>query len=336
MIYIDQNNITTRSPYDLFLQDLTTQLRSWRMNRDRIIIFIDANEHILTGQIAQAWKQEDIDLREISHTAWPSNLEPHTFRYGSQPIDGIFASPDVDITQFISLPFHESVGDHRSMIIEITTASAIGQFQGKIVRPNTRRLTTKQRNAVTKYNSLLEQQFSIHHIPSRIDELDNITRKEGYPASPATRTKILTLQHQIDEIRTFAELNCRKIYHPSMPFSPPVKKLYDRIHAFKTLIKIQDGSKPNINRRRAYRTARRCGILNPHSRSIEECTAGIAEANRVKGQQQAKKHTLRREHLRNCLDIANRQGNEQKCKDIRRRITSEHSRDTWRTINRVT
>lgn len=336
MIYIDENNIETRSPYALFLQDICDQLREWRSNGDRLLVFIDANEHILNGQIHQAWQDESIDLHEISHKSWPPGSEPHTFRYGSQPIDGVFATPDLDVTKFVALPFHESVGDHRSMIIEISTTSAIGQFQGKIVRPTTRRLTTKQQSAVNKYNTLLEQQFNIHRIPARIDELDALTQAEGFPASPATRAKILALQNQIDEVRTFAEHNCRKIYHPAMPFSPPVKKLYDRIHAFKTLIKIQEGSKPNTNIRRAHRTARRCGIKDPHARSVDDCIAGIKAATMAKQQQQSKKRTLRREHLRNCLDTAMRKGQEQKTKEIRRQMTAEYSRNTWRTINRIT
>lgn len=336
MMYIDSNSTSTRSPYDLFCQDITQQLREWRTAGDRLLVFIDANENILTGNISRLWRHDDIDLREVTHNYWPPNSEPHTFAYGTRPIDGIFATPDVDVTNFLSLSFHESVGDHRSMIIEISTASAIGQFQGKIVRPNTRRLTTRQHASVLKYNNLIEQQFALHNIPTRISELDTITRSEGFPALPETRSRILVLLNQIDEIRISAEQNCRKIYRPAMPFSPPVKKLYDRIHSFRTLIKIHNGTKAGTNIRRAHRTAKRCGITNPHTRTVEDCIAGIEEAQRAQNQLQSRKHTLRKEHLRNCLDRAQQQKQERKAKDIRRKMSAEHSRNTWRTINRVT
>lgn len=336
MMYIDEHNLDTRSPYRLFVQDLSQQLRDWRATGDRILLFIDANEPILTGELSQTWKADDIDLREITHKYWPDGVEPHSFAYGSRAIDGIYATPDIDVTSLLSLSFQESVGDHRSMIIEISTASAIGKFQGKIVQPTTRRLTTKQKASVEKYNHILEQQFAVHNIPARVDELDAITKLEGFPASPATKAKVLSLLNQIDEIRIHAEQNCRKLYHPALPFSPSVKRLYDRIHAFRTLIKIMERRKGGINVRRAHRTARRCGISNPHGRSIQDCLDGIADANWVKQQLVARKHTLRREHLRKCLDIAHRQGKERKVKDIRQRMAAEHSRNTWRTINRVT
>jgi hypothetical protein len=33
------------------------------------------------------------------------------------------------------LPFSESVGDHRTMILQVTTLSMVGSFQHKIVYP---------------------------------------------------------------------------------------------------------------------------------------------------------------------------------------------------------
>lgn len=335
MTYIDAHRTDTRSPYDMFVNDLTQQLGKWRAEGDRLLVFIDANEHILQGRIARLWGRDDLDLREVTHRFWKDGEEPHTFAFGRQPIDGIFATPDLDVKNFLSLSFHESVGDHRSMIIEITTASAIGKFQGKIVRPTTRRLTTKQNASVRRYNTIIEKQFEIHRIAERIEELDEITKREGFPASDKTRQLILALNKQIDEIRLHAERRCRKIRKPAMPFSPDVKYIYDRIHAFQTLLKLKEGTKRGINARRAYRTATRCDITNPHLLSSDQCRQGIELARLRRRELFSCKTTLRKEHLRQCIRRAAQRGDDTKAKEIQRRLTAEHGRNTWRTINRI-
>lgn len=96
---------------------------------------MDANEHILTGHFARMVSESVDGISEVSHRYWPRHLPPpHTHIDGKIPIDGIFATSDIDVTNFLSL---SCVGDHRTMIVEFTTLSALGQTQGTVVRPTT-------------------------------------------------------------------------------------------------------------------------------------------------------------------------------------------------------
>ena len=336
MIYIDEHNIPVRSPYEMFLRDLSAQLREWKSAGDRLLLFMDNNEHILTGRITRRLQQDDIDIREISHTFWPPGECPHTFEFGSLPIDAIYATPDLEISNFLALSFHESVGDHRTMLVDITMTSAIGKTQGKIIRPVTRRLTTKQAVCVSKYNKLVEEAFEYHQIAERLTTLDNITKTEGFPASPDTKQRILAIHKQIDEIRVHAEKRCRKIYRPNLVYSPPVRRLNDKIHALQTIIKVREGVKTGMNIGRAYRTARRHYIDQPHTLTITECKVGIALAKQRLKKLQTRQHCLRRDFLRNQLRKAKDNKDDERAKDIQRRLRMEYCRNTWRTINRVT
>ena len=103
------NNGWDTTPYSLFVNDLLAALRCWRAAGDRIILFIDSNEHILNGPIAQQLSHPSIALREVTHNYWPAGSEPNTHFRGSQPIDGIYTSPEIDATSFLSLSFHEGV-----------------------------------------------------------------------------------------------------------------------------------------------------------------------------------------------------------------------------------
>ena len=155
MTYIHSHQLRM-SPLQLFLADLVKQLTSWRAAGNRLILFIDANESIIRGPICRALS--NIGMREVTHKYWANGVEPNTHIAGSQSIDGIFTTHDVESTNFLLLPFTESVGDHRTMILEVSTASTIGHYQGNIVRPSARRLTTKQPWVLAASNSSLKQQ----------------------------------------------------------------------------------------------------------------------------------------------------------------------------------
>ena len=165
--YIQQENLG-HTPYQLFFDDLILQLKQWRANNERIILCIDLNKHSLTGKISPRLWSDNIELHESTHNFWPEGHEPNTHFNGSRPIDGIFTTPDIDVTNSLLLSFHESVGDHRTMILEFTTASSIGRFQGRIVCPSSRRLTLKQPGTVKSYNTSIHEKFATHKIPERL------------------------------------------------------------------------------------------------------------------------------------------------------------------------
>ena len=230
MNYIYSNGITT-TPYQLFVDDLSRQLQRWRAQGDRILLFIDANEHILLGPIAHRLRSDGIELCKVGHKFWPENMIPHTHADGSLPIDGIFATPDLDVTNFLALSFHESVGDHRTMIVEITTSSAIGRFQGNIVCPTSRRLTLRQPRSVQAYNDEMDRQLKQHNIAQRIARLrDEVARSETLPSSDLA-LRCTRLHSQIAQMRIHSERVCRKLLKPALEFSPPIQFWYNRAHA---------------------------------------------------------------------------------------------------------
>ncbi len=69
------------------------------------------NEHVLTEKLAQEFFK--LGLIEATHMQWQGD-EPHTYIDGSEPIDGVYHSPNLKVTALAQLSFHEGVGDHRT------------------------------------------------------------------------------------------------------------------------------------------------------------------------------------------------------------------------------
>ena len=164
-----QHNGITLSPRELFQQDFMKCVNSWLANGERLIIFMDFNEHVLRGKLPRLLQQAG--LSEVSHTRW-GGTEPNTFARGSQPIDGIYISQELEIMSIVILPFDESIGDHRTMIIDISTRSAVGQQQYKIVRPEARRLVTRNKKATNKYLTYVKQQFKRQNLSNKLATLE--------------------------------------------------------------------------------------------------------------------------------------------------------------------
>ena len=87
-----------------------------------------------------------------------------------------------------------------------------------------------------------------------------------------------------------AEKKCRKLYTKHYEFSPPIKRLMDRCHVYRDLIRLNKkfleakSRKPwavNMNVSNVYRAAERCGIKEPKELRLaqlyplyNECRAG--------------------------------------------------------------
>ena len=66
------------------------------------------------------------------------------------------------------LSFGESIGDHRTMIFDVSTRSLIGLFEHRIVRAGCRRLNC-QTTSMGRYNKLLESLMTQNRMDNRID-----------------------------------------------------------------------------------------------------------------------------------------------------------------------
>jgi hypothetical protein len=333
MAYINSRQLDL-TPLQLFLSDLVKQLSTWKAAGDRLILFIDANESIVRGQICKSLG--DIGMFEVSHKYWESGVEPNTHISGSTAIDGIFASHDIGITNFLSLSFDESVGDHRTMILEVSTASTIGHYQGNVVQPSARRLTTKQPRVLAAYTARLEHQYRIHRIPERLDGL--LCRATGTEENISADTEfshaVQTIYSEMDQYRINAESGCRKIAKPTLPYSPSSSFWYDQIHAYWVLIRIKSSKAgPGTDVSRAFRTARRKQIPTPHSLTIQQCLDGIAAARAHQRQTLALTAAGERKNYQKMqASLAHDRGDSATEAAIHQRMRQEHDKNIWKRI----
>jgi hypothetical protein len=122
-------------PRILFRRHLIATIDKWRRAGERIILFMDHNKHVYDGTLGKALSnREGLHLQEVilKQTGIPTGA---TFFRGSHPIDGLWTSDDLNISNACVMPFGYGVGDHRVFILDIPLESLIGVNPVRIVCP---------------------------------------------------------------------------------------------------------------------------------------------------------------------------------------------------------
>ncbi len=88
------------------------------------------NKHILHGTVEQYLLS--MGPVEVMHQHWGA-VKPHIFIGRVDSIDGVWHTPDLEVSVLVQLSFHKGVGDHRTVLVDITTRSAIGKHEFRVV-----------------------------------------------------------------------------------------------------------------------------------------------------------------------------------------------------------
>jgi hypothetical protein len=116
----------------------------------------------------------NLDTHRFSHKCWgPTPSCTHI--NGTQPIDSGYISFKIEVIDLAMLNFTDSPGNHRLLILDVSTRSLLGKFWHKVCRPVSRRLITLQQLSVDRYDKIVREQFEIHCIKERLDGVDRMT-----------------------------------------------------------------------------------------------------------------------------------------------------------------
>ena len=107
-------------------------LRQWRAHGDRVVLIMDANKNVLHGPIRKQLVKDDLKMREVVHSEMPG-AGPKTWFRGSESIDGIWVSSDIEVIRASYLPFDGSLGDHIPVMPDLTMGSVLGKHMKNIV-----------------------------------------------------------------------------------------------------------------------------------------------------------------------------------------------------------
>ncbi len=314
-----QNHGLDSTPLRLFTIDFIAQLQVWQRQGDRLLVFMDTNEHILTSHVA--CRLLAMGLRKATHFQW-REMGPHTYVCGSEPINAVWYSQDLEVVLTLQLSFHEGVGDHCSVLVDITLQLAIGKQEFKVVHPHGRHLSSQNNGARTRYLRHLETQMRTYRMVKHLSACEQ--RIFTYPAPADAIKDMQTLDTQMAEMQRGSKCQCRIIYSTEMPFSEPVRTVHFQRRAYQGLVKLLDSMTRKSSN--LFRVAIKAGIPAPRLLTRDQCLDGEEACTRRLKVLKAQLGGLRKVHPHDCLIKAQEDRDEARTKGILRTIKREEQK----------
>jgi hypothetical protein len=202
-------------PAQKFREDLVAQLTRWQNDGERLIVCLDANEHIYKKSIGKALTDiEGLAMKEVvgDFTGTPIGS---TFFRSSKPIDGVWATSNITVINAAIMPAGYGIGDHRLFMINFSMMDTISKSPPRIVRPASRRLNTKISRVAAEYAWILEKKILKHRLIERMGTTHTSSKSGRKVAKCLNR-----LDNELGQYMRHAEKKCRKIKSGMIPFLP--------------------------------------------------------------------------------------------------------------------
>ena len=144
---------------------------------------------------------------------------PPTFRAGSIPIDGIFATSGIECVNATLLPRLGGVGDHWCFIIDFSSESVIGTDFPNIVCVASRKLHCSSKRMIWLYNAELTAKCNEHNMFGWMDEILRLT---DYLETDDFETIINALDTEFMQLMLHSENEVSKFMMGHIEWSPTI------------------------------------------------------------------------------------------------------------------
>lgn len=216
--------------------DLLKQIDKFSEDGYRIVLMGDFNLNVLDESEYLIKELIERGIRERITGRHGSFGAPNTFRHGTNTIDGIFASDEIEVIRCGMCSGDPALSDHRLMWIEITKDSMIGADCGDMFKPDTRRLQCKYKKVVKKFNQFLVKQMHNHKLLIKAERLwSEWLETQEWTEDLAKRYE--DLDHQFARAVAHADKKCRKIFPDAVQFSPEIRQAIGRNSVWKEIRK---------------------------------------------------------------------------------------------------
>ncbi len=316
-------------PLILFCRHLITLIKQWRVDGDRIVLFMDHKENTIDGPLGKTLLDtDDPDLCEAIklHTGASPGA---TFFRGSRPIDGLWVFKDLNISNACVITFGYGVGYHRAFILDIPLESLVGANPVKIIRPVSWRLNSRLPKCSQAYIESLKRNIVEHRLLERLYD----PHTGGYSGEETAR-RVIAIDEEGKSYMRHAEKICRKIKCCRIPFLPEAATWIQRVQVYYAILRFHRGKIKN--RGNLKRAARRCNIPNPLNLLTQDILARLEICKKEYAFYQEHGQQFRRKHLSTRLRHPKEQEDKEAFQKISAIIQQEHQQNFWWKLNYVT
>ncbi len=186
-----------------------------------------------------------------------------TYFRGSKPIDGVWATGNITVTNACVMPIGFGVGDHWQFVLDFATMTLDGSGLTTMVCPTLRCLNTKISGCADWYNRSLHRNILRHWLLERMVEAASSGNSKEVLAKTLNK-----LDQEGEGYIKHTEKKCHRLKSGQIPFSPEALLWICQCQVYRSLLRWHDGKLRNYGNLRC--TARRCQINAPFQLSISD------------------------------------------------------------------
>jgi hypothetical protein len=192
---------------------------------------MDHNERVTNGPLGKQLRDKNrLNLQEVivQHTGTSSGA---MFFCGSKPINGMWVSGDLDISNACVMPFGYGVGNHCAFILDVPLESIIGVNPVKIVRPVGRWLNSRLAGCCKAYIKSLKANITRHCLLER-----TYNAHTGTCSKEVWAKRIIKINKEGKAYMRRAKKICRKIKCCRIPFLPEAAIWIRRVQVYSSIL----------------------------------------------------------------------------------------------------
>ena len=330
--YLQEHSLPV-NPQAFFRNTLVKFILGVVKKKYQIVLMMDSNENVTDGILSKRLADEDIPMREAVHRAMPGRRGPstHFTNKSDCSIDGIWISDDIELVSASYLPYDETIGDHRPVVIDVHVRSVLGTLMSRIQRPKARRLNSAVPRIRNEYLKAVREGFKEKDIEQLIVDLET---DATFPPSEDVSARMEKLDNILEEILLKSERGCRKIYTAHFEFSPEVQLWIDKCHLLKWILDMHRGK--NVNRGNMRRFAKKLRMFHCIHLPVSELVELFLATKAKTKEYMATSPFLRKQYLHQRLNDAIANGKDEEAKRIQATLLAEEQRKVWRNIKLTT
>ena len=213
-------------PTELWFSDLKELIQEKQDNGHSIILCGDFNDDMTDDNARVTKFAKKLNMREVILGRHGKQNAPHTYDYGSKPIDGIFVSDEIDIEQGGYIDALECPGDHCALWVDVRKNALIGEEQDfSRKKQSFRKVTSKIPSVKKNFQKLMEEQMKEHGMREKVEKLydrciDEVNKNNCISKSSEREMDILF--DRLTRAKNYAEKRCRKLRAGRVPYSKTV------------------------------------------------------------------------------------------------------------------
>ncbi len=229
-------------------RDLGQDVEKWLADGDNLIIGIDANEDIRTGDTKKAF--EEWGLREAIISKFGAQAVPATYHRNENriPIDGLWHTPGIEILKCGYLGFGEGCpnADHRVLWADFATQDVLGCEPPPLTQATIRKLLSDHPKLAEIYIKEVTKQVRANKLDQQLADVADEAEASGW--NDLLEESFNDIHRHLANIRHQVEGNLRKIYHGKVPWSPQLSKLRQQIELWNMIVKKRRGLRVSTKR----------------------------------------------------------------------------------------